>query len=857
MQETIRRVASGALGLLMGGATLMAPGIATADLASFADMKPSDTLIVVGANAITQDVVGAINIGGALAQHGATTTVTSLAGATGAVTGGTSLATSTTPLYMYDPITSARTTIAKGDLSILDSSVVQDDSGVDYKYDQYITLGTGAVTYNKEADMSEAVLSVNMTSLTTTPLYTAKIVFNNAINMSDTTKAFGGNAITLFGKEYTIGSTSTNTNMILFGSGDAATLADGEETTVTVGGTSYTVKMIGVSSATVAVISVDGDSRSLTKGSSYNIKGLDIYVNDLYFFSKEGSVSSAKLSFGSSRITLTNGEAVKTGTSDTTVEGTLVTIGGTAEVATIEVAVAAADSSTAFLQEGTAFVDPVFGSFKLAFSGINPSLTDSGRDTVTIATSGSDRATVTATDYNGNTKSLDFARDPTTTVDDNAINFQDVNQYNYNVVEGASVTKSHYLVTDAGDFSHLFQVTGLSSLGTASAKATLKDVFSGTSYEITLNTTGQGSKVIDGQVYYANVTAASTPTLELTWGAGATNANAGDKTTVFPGIKLKNGEYLYLTAKDQSVALAASATKTIKLPSGAAGGTVGDIVATANATGNVFNITSVGGTATSSYTDAAGYNVLVGSQYYNITYSGTALAISLATGSTGAEVTTPAVMVMEKKDDNSAYNTVVVPTGDDADSITIGSAIYITGANSGSKSSTSDSSVTRYVDLFGTLITVDTDSDGTVTMSVPNSQAIAGVYALETAADVPAVGVATATGVGTVNQPSLNGGISKVDTEVTSADKTEKNLILVGGPAANALVAELAAANKTHSMDTWMADLVGKYVIQAVEDAFAEGKTAIVVAGYEYAQTQAASLKLATEALSGAEVQSA
>ena len=853
MQETIKRVASGALGLLMGGATLMMPVMATADLASFADMKPSDTLIVVGANAITQDVVGAINIGGALAQHGATTTVTSLAGATGAVTGGMSLATSTTPLYMYDPITSARTTIAKGDLSVLDSGAVQDDSGVDYKYDQYITLGTGTITYNKEADMSDPVLSVNMTSLPATPLYTSKVVFNNAINMTDTTKAFGGNAITLFGKEYTIGSTSTNANIILFGSGDAATLADGEETTVTVGGTSYDVKVIGVSGTDIVVASVNGESRSLTKGSSYNIKGLDVYVNDLYFFSKEGSVSSAKLSFGSSRITLTHGEAVKTGTSDTTVEGTLVTIGGSVEVATIEVAVSAADSSTVFLQEGTAFVDPVFGSFKLAFSGVNPSLADSGRDTISVATSGNDRATVTATDYNGVTKSIDFARDSAPATQYTALDFKDVNQYNYNVVEGALVQKSHYLVADAGDFSHLFQVTGLSSLGTASAKATLKDVFSGTSYEITLNTTGQGSKVIDGQVYYANVTASTIPTIELTWGSNAGYVNAGDKTTVFPGIKLKNGEYMYLTAKDQSVTIG-DAAKTFKLPSGSAGGTAGDI-SIVNATGGFFNITATSPAATHVGADTY-VNVLVGSQYYNVTrVSGTEAVISLSTGT--AQVTQPAVMVIEEKDDNSAYNTVVVQTTDDTDSIKVSSTVLLSGANSGGKSSTSDSSVTRYVDLFGTLITVDTDSDGTITMSYPDTQAIAGVYALETAAEVPAVGVASATGTGTVNQPALNGGLAKVDTEVTSADKTEKNLILVGGPAANALVAELAAANKTHSMDTWMADLVGKYVIQAVEDAFATGKTAIVVAGYDYAQTQAASLKIATEALSGEEVTSA
>ncbi|RLG13216.1 MAG: hypothetical protein DRN71_05320, partial [Candidatus Nanohalarchaeota archaeon] len=74
------------------------------------------------------------------------------------------------------------------------------------------------------------------------------------------------------------------------------------------------------------------------------------------------------------------------------------------------------------------------------------------------------------------------------------------------------------------------------------------------------------------------------------------------------------------------------------------------------------------------------------------------------------------------------------------------------------------------------------------------------------------------------------------------------------GPAANKLVEDLATAGKTPDMAYWKSDLQGKYILQAVDDAFATGKTAIVVAGWEASETQAASLKLATEDVSGAAV---
>lgn len=78
---------------------------------------------------------------------------------------------------------------------------------------------------------------------------------------------------------------------------------------------------------------------------------------------------------------------------------------------------------------------------------------------------------------------------------------------------------------------------------------------------------------------------------------------------------------------------------------------------------------------------------------------------------------------------------------------------------------------------------------------------------------------------------SLGGGITtKLDSEVTATDKATKNLILVGGPCINSLVEQLASAGTfPYSCSTWPPQDFG--LIYIVENAFASGKTAVVVAG--------------------------
>jgi hypothetical protein len=88
----------------------------------------------------------------------------------------------------------------------------------------------------------------------------------------------------------------------------------------------------------------------------------------------------------------------------------------------------------------------------------------------------------------------------------------------------------------------------------------------------------------------------------------------------------------------------------------------------------------------------------------------------------------------------------------------------------------------------------------------------------------------------------VTSAIAKLDTEM-SALKTAKHVVLVGGPCINDLVAELATAGKfTYSCDSWPGRDFG--LIEAIDDGFATGKVALVVAG-----TRADDTRVATSAL--------
>ncbi|QQG39681.1 MAG: S-layer protein [Candidatus Aenigmatarchaeota archaeon] len=87
--------------------------------------------------------------------------------------------------------------------------------------------------------------------------------------------------------------------------------------------------------------------------------------------------------------------------------------------------------------------------------------------------------------------------------------------------------------------------------------------------------------------------------------------------------------------------------------------------------------------------------------------------------------------------------------------------------------------------------------------------------------------------------------VSKLDTETTA--ESEGNLILVGGPCANSLVAQLADADKYGwTCDESVALGGSGYTIEIVEDAFADGQVALIVAGQNADDTRDAASRVQT-----------
>ncbi len=87
-------------------------------------------------------------------------------------------------------------------------------------------------------------------------------------------------------------------------------------------------------------------------------------------------------------------------------------------------------------------------------------------------------------------------------------------------------------------------------------------------------------------------------------------------------------------------------------------------------------------------------------------------------------------------------------------------------------------------------------------------------------------------------------GFAKLDSEIDSS-ALDKPIILVGGPAVNSLVKELADANKTKAASEYEVD---RAYVDLIENAF-NNKTALVIAGYAGDDTRLAARVVASQVL--------
>ncbi len=852
--QKLKRIGATLVGSLMASSTLLAGALA-ADLSAFKTMTTADTVVVVGANAATADVVGGINIAAALARNGASATVTG-AGTVTEVTGGVALDNPSEKLYLGSAINSVRDVLTAKDLpNLLAKGTFQDDDGTTYDYSQYIEVGSNTIRFYQEDTDQDPIVEIQLDATGATPLYTLRVDFNKQVDFTATESK--GNSLTLFGQDFTIGSETDSSKLVLYKSSEEITMNKDDEATVTVGGNTYTIKVLGFDTGNDEVIlTVNGETNSVKEGNSKKIAGLQIYAKTVTAWDN-GNQGIAVLQIGSEKITLEDGQPVMVGDDETDVDGTMVSFGGgdPSALSTIQIKVFAPDSDNDYIAAGESFTDLFTGNFKVAFGGITPDLKSDSRDQIKFRVSGDYKGYVSFTDVNGESATVYFAYGSSTA---DTVNFADDTNKAIYAVEGASAGEDEIVFLAPGNerYTHIVRIKNIKTDASA-GYVEFTDLITGETYkteEGTFQTANTDSLdlVVDGKTYTVTLTDAASGSEKV-----KVEYTPDNKVVVYPAIELNNGETLAFTDQISNV-ISVSSDNDGAADTGLAGGTfilpTGEITVTYDddANNNVVAI-YVDGTALSL---GGSKSVKEGNVWYVYTCgtSGATVSCSVAvekeqTG-TGSALTDPAVLIVEEEDDQNAQNAVIVAVGDGDGSsgryMVSYETVQLTNPTTGWQG-TADNDVSAAIDYYGTYVEKDTsDADHTlVTVWYPDTQVTAQVAIGEN----PVFGGAAAAEA-EITFPSLAGGIGVLDEEAALVKGT-KNLILVGGPAVNSLVAELAQAGKTPTLEEWRSKLVGKAILQAIDNPFGGGKIAIIAAGYSADDTRTACMKLATEELSG------
>jgi len=212
----------------------------------------------------------------------------------------------------------------------------------------------------------------------------------------------------------------------------------------------------------------------------------------------------------------------------------------------------------------------------------------------------------------------------------------------------------------------------------------------------------------------------------------------------------------------------------------------------------------------------------------------------------GAEINQPALIIWEEEDDNNQYQALVVTLetgGSSDDGLGVADVLDTWTNDSANWEATlkSDNDISKQLDLWGSIISIDSSEtdQSTAKISYPDVQVYADIYLAAADATV------TASTVSGGSSASI-GDILVKDSEVSSV--SSKNLVVLGGSCINSVAANLvggAYCGSAWSDKTGVGS--GQFLIQSFGDAYATGKVALLVAGYEVSDTSNAGKYLRTQ----------
>ena len=854
MKLNFRKVSALGASVLLTGMTL---GVAAAAAypAPFVAGGAADVAIVYGTGE-------GVSILDAVHSGNIQTDLQSYMGAGGTLEASTSgevaaLFTGSTKIYVNDNLDAVKTVLTETELP----TVLADGSfsgNVDATYTQTVEIGVDpTVTFAKHPTSDEdPEFGLALSTSTNTMIYNATVTFNKAVMFNHSNSE--GQDIELFGQKFTVASATTATNLVLLKEAEKLSLdSDAPTQDVVIGGESYTVELVSSSdtAATIRVTDSAGtsDSQEISEAASRKVNGVSIAV----ITADETNLKlSASVIAGADKVTMVSGSSVTIGEDDTVIDGTKATFTGAVNAMTkLVVSVAAPDSDSDAIKPGSVFTDPVFGTFKIDFSGLNIPEDGSARENIEIKNSGDDKMEVTFTNHQGNEATVQWLMNKT---GDSALQ-RDSEERNITVIEEAALYRNEYVVVGNEDEGYLLRLSQVTNQTTGFSQDAVKfvDVFdSSSTYSATITSEGGGTVTIGGKVYTVTYSGLATAAED----SRVVRLDYPDTTTagyvaVYPTIETSKGAnfafYEPLTINLTTYDGAGTDVSRLYFPDGD-GYTYVAFAPTTNVGGdgnNTWSVTVEGGSALTLNTTATDveYFTIGQLEYQVATTAGAAntnqTVLSLRNVANSSAVSSPAIILFEEKDDNTQYQALIVTpeanpagTGDSGVGVLDVERSWGNDGTWDSISLASDSKMSKEADLWGTIVSIDSsDSDQkSAVISYPDEQVYAQIYVAEESASITA-GTTSASGATQLGQ------VVVTDSEV--ATMSAKNLIVVGGSCINSAAATLVGGAYCGADWTEATGIgSGEFLIKGYDDsALAAGKLALLVAGYDAADTVAAS----------------
>jgi len=358
------------IGSILASGIMLASTIGFAAAASYPEPfvtgGTAEGAVVVGANAATTDWAAAIDL-----QTNLNSVVT-----TGSVAGGASAAGGDS--YKFEKA-STKFHMGMGVRDVVTVAVTEDDMPSLLKDGKYIDDDNDEFDYTQEIKVANLSLGMFDDNDYAEDTPTVGFRIPNGRNILNFTLAFSDEplwtdlattTIPLMGKEYyvlTTNSPGTNTSITLLDSAVDTVLSEGETATLDVSGKGYESSIAFVSSTEVKLV-VNGETTSSLQESETQklADGSYLGIKDIMYDSKDTGVSKVEFSIGKGKLKLTEGSNLEV--NDDTVSSLTANVSSTTSLKRIKIIWAAEEDM--FITKDSEITMPTFESVKLSFGGM-------------------------------------------------------------------------------------------------------------------------------------------------------------------------------------------------------------------------------------------------------------------------------------------------------------------------------------------------------------------------------------------------------------------------------------------------------------------------------------------------------